>query len=238
MILIFDLNGGFTDMLKDLVSIYNFTSKYKYRFTIRNATCRPYDNPNIFEKYSIDNLINIKSFKNIEYFIEYSKIVNKINKTNIYDFFKYKIQGRLWKGHKFINENDVVKSIISCNKEYINIGGSFWYYTNLYDMNQVSDVFKTLIPNDKILKAFNENNINVKYNCIHYRYESDWIPILKRNKIPYIVPPFDELINNLPFKTKHLIYICTSNIEELHSKNLLNNKLETYNNIIYKKKII
>jgi hypothetical protein len=236
MILIFDLYGGFTDMLRDLVSIYNFTSKYKYNFTIRNATCRPYNNPNIFEKYPIDNLINIESFKNNEYYIEYSKIEKNINKLNTYDFYKYKINGRLWKGNKFINKNDIIKSIINCTKEYINIGGSFWYYTNLYDMDQVSDIFKTLIPNDRILKAFNENIINAKYNCIHYRYESDWIPILKKHKIPYIVPPIDELINNLPFKTKHLIYICTSNIEELHEKKLLYNKLESYDNIIYKKK--
>jgi hypothetical protein len=62
MLLIFDLFGGFTDMLKDLTSIYKYVDTYKIHFTIRYATCRPIDNPNMFNSYPIHNLINTISF--------------------------------------------------------------------------------------------------------------------------------------------------------------------------------
>ncbi len=223
-------------MLKDLTSIYTFCSKYEYHFTIRNATDRPIEDPQIFRSYSVDNLINVESFKCNKYYIEYSKIMNIINETNTYDFFKDKVENRLWNNPNFLNINDVINSIQNTDKDYVIIGGSFWYYTSLYDMSKMSDIFKILIPSDKIKQELNINCINEKYNCIHYRYESDWIPNLKRDNIPYIIPPIDELIYNLPFKNKYPIYICTSNIEEFYSKKLLYNELETYNNILYKKK--
>lgn len=180
MILIFDLVGGFTDMLKDLTSIYNFTLKYKYNFTIRNATNRPIDNPNIFTSYSIDNLFDIKSFKYNQYYIEYNKIIDNINQHNTYDFYKYKIQDRLWKNYDFCSEDDVINCIVNTNYTYVLIGGSFWFYTRLYDFTQMVNIFKTLIPSQKIQQELNKNVINEKYNCIHYRYEDDWIPQLKK----------------------------------------------------------
>ena len=236
MILIFDLFGGFTDMLRDLVSIYNFTSKYKYNFTIRNALSRQAENNNVFFNYSIDNLIDVQSFKANEYYIEYSTIIDNLDDSNTYDFFKDKVEGRLWIDRNFLSEDAVIRNITDKNKEYVIIGVSFWYYTNLHDMYQICVVFKTLIPNSRILKEFNENIINQPYNCIHYRYENDWIPNLKNWGVPYIVPPLDELINNLPFNNKYPIYICTNNIENLYSLNLLYHKLEMYDNIIYKRK--
>jgi hypothetical protein len=120
------------------------------------------------------------------------------------------------------------------NKKYTIIGGSFWYYAGLYDMHGLANIFKMLIPSDAIMDEFNKNHITQIYNCIHYLYENDWNVNLRKNNIPYIVPPIDELIDHVPFKHKHLIYICTSNIGELHSKQLLNKELSQYDNIIYK----
>ena len=237
MLLIFDLFGGLTDMLRDLVSIYNFCLKYKYNFTIRNASSRSAEKPDTgYTSYSIDNLINVQSFTTNEYYIEYSTIIGNVNDSNTYDFFKDKVEGRLWKNRHFLSEDDVICSIKNTNKEYVIIGGSFWYYTNLHDMYQLARIFKTLIPSHKIIEELNANIITDNYNCIHYRYENDWIPNLRNWGIPYIVPPLDVLINNLPFKNKHLIYICTNNIENLYAQNLLHRQLETYDNIIYKKK--
>jgi hypothetical protein len=152
MILIFDLFGGFTDMLRDLVSIYNFTSKYKYNFTIRNALSRQAENNNVFFNYSIDNLIDVQSFKANEYYIEYSTIIDNLDDSNTYDFFKDKVEGRLWIDRNFLSEDAVIRNITDKNKEYVIIGVSFWYYTNLHDMYQICVVFKTLIPNSRILK--------------------------------------------------------------------------------------
>lgn len=233
MILIFDLIGGFTDMLKDICSIYNFTLKYKYNFTIRYATCRSIDNLSIYSKYSVDNLFDIQTFKYNQYYIEYSKFIDNINEYNTHEY-------RLWENNDVVNEgciiNSIINYIINTDKTYIIISGTFWYYTNLNNFEQMSDIFKTLIPSNKIMKELNKNIINEKYNCIHYRYEDDWIPYLKERGSMYVIPPIDELVNNLPFKNIHKIYICTSNIESLYSKNLLYNNIEMYDNIIYKKK--
>lgn len=235
MFLIFDLIGGFTDMLKDLNAIYNFTEKYSYTFTIRNATSRPYNNPCLWDMYAIDNLINTKSFEHNKYYVNYNKIQNKLNNSNTYDFYKNKVEGKLWLNRSFLKMNDIINCIDNIDKEYINIGGSFWYYSNLDNMEQIAKIFKTLIPSDKIIAEINKNPINEKYNCIHYRYEDDWLNCLKKEKIPYIVPPIDELINYLPFSNNYLLYICTSDIENLHLKKLLYHNLESYKNIIYKK---
>jgi len=236
MFLIFDLVGGFTDMLRDLVSIYNFTEEHSYKFTIRNSTSRQYNDPCTFTNYPIDNLINTKSFEHNKYYVNYIEIQNKLNDSNTYDFFKDKVKGNLWKNISFLKVNDVVNCINNCNKEHVIIGGSFWSYTNLYNMQQIANIFKTLIPNDKIIAELNKNHITEKYNCIHYRYEHDWINNLKKQGIPYIVPPIDELIHHLSFSNNYLLYICTGDIENLHSKKLLYHDLKSYKNIIYKEK--
>jgi hypothetical protein len=235
MFLIFDLVGGFTDMLKEITSIHNFTKKYSYKFTIRNCTSRPYNNPCSYSYYPIDNLINPKSFEHNNYYVNYIDIQNNLNDSNVYDFYKDKVEGKSWIDPSFLKMNDIINSINNSNKEYVIIGAGFWYYTDLHTMEQLADVFKTIIPSDKIITEMNKNHINEKYNCIHYRYENDWIPFLKKNGIPYIVPPIDELINSLPFTNNYLLYICTSDIENLHSKKLLYCNLECYKNIIYKK---
>jgi len=236
MLLIFDLFGGFTDMLRDLVSIYNFSLKYKYNFTIRNASSRAVENHEIYSSYSVDNLFNLQSFKSNKYYIDYCSITDDMNDSNTYDFYRNKVEGKLWKDRNFLREEEIINSINVNYKKYVIIGGSFWYYTNLHNMEQICSVFKTLIPNDRIINELTKNIINKHYNCIHYRYEHDWIPNLKNWGVPYIVPPIDELIDNLPFKNKHPIYICTNGIEKLHSLHLLYRKLETYDNILYKKK--
>jgi hypothetical protein len=234
MLLIFDLHGGFTDMLKDLVSIHNFTIKYKYYFTIRHATSRPINNPTSFTNYPIHNLINTKSFRCNKFYVEYQTIRHLTNKRNTYDFHKYHVNNKLWKNDNFLKESDVINAIKNTNTQFFIIGGSFWYYSKLWNYNQVAVILSHLIPSDKIVSEYNKYKIHGEYNCIHYRYENDWITTAKKNNTPYIVPPLDELLNNLQFTQKHSIYICTSNIQNLHSIGLLKNKLESYTNIIYK----
>ena len=103
----------------------------------------------------------MQSFKINEYYVEYSTIIDNLNESNTYDFFKDKVEGRLWKDRKFLKEDDIIHNITDKNKEYVIIGGSFWYYTNLHDMYQICMVFKTLIPN--VLKYYQ----HPVYSCFY-----------------------------------------------------------------------
>ena len=69
-LLIFDLGGGFNDMIKTLLCIIEFTTKNKYNFSIRYCTCRPQNKRKpVCEsvrlnnyKYEVTNLFDEKSF--------------------------------------------------------------------------------------------------------------------------------------------------------------------------------
>jgi hypothetical protein len=242
MILIFDLYGGFTDMLKDLVSINKFTNLHKIYFTIRYASVRSIDNPNTFNFYDVIELFDKSSFTQNEYYINYNSILNKINIENTYDFYSDKINEKLWCNNKKEYLNSIYSNIIqifkNCNKDYIIIGGSFWWYSKLDNICERAKNLKIIKPSKKILMEYNNNlkTIPKYYNLIHYRYEEDWVPNLKTAGIPYIVPPLDELLKHLPFNKKYKVFICCSMIESLTEKKLLYNDLSSYKNIIIKKK--
>ena len=101
MILIFDLFGGLTDMIKDLVSIIKFTNLHKLIFTIRNATCRQIDNPLLFSHYEIKELFDETSLHFLsQHYLNYDSILGKINSKNTYDFYDDKIKDNIWKENK------------------------------------------------------------------------------------------------------------------------------------------
>jgi hypothetical protein len=240
MILIFYLSGGFTDMLRDLVSINKFTILHKINFTIQYASNRPIHNPNIWNTYNIDELFDESSFIINDFYINYNTIKNKITTSNTYNFYKDKINGNLWDNDKQQYLNDIYFNILDffkeCNKEYIIMCGGFWYYSNLDNIDERLALIKHIKPSKKILLEYEKNKVllPINYNLIHYRYEDDWIPNLKISKTPYIIPPIDELIKYIPFNEKYDIYICCSMIETLNTKNLMYNKLSDYKNIIKK----
>jgi len=90
MILIFDITGGFTDMLKDLLCIYKFTDLHKIYFTIKTCTCRPFSNPCHCGQYDIEELFDTLSFSNNPFYVNYKEIENNITHENTYDFFRIK----------------------------------------------------------------------------------------------------------------------------------------------------
>jgi hypothetical protein len=240
MILIFDIFGGFTDMLKDILSINKFTCMHKIYFTIRNASFRSMDNLAEYRYYSVEELFHNSTFTSNPYYINFNELSNKINDNNSYNFCSDKIEGNLWSWDKRQYLNDIYSNILHhfniSGKEYIIVGGSFWYYSNLENIYERVELIKQIKPSNKILIEYLKNKevLPELYNLIHYRYESDWIPNLKMGKTPYIVPPIDELIQHIPFKNNYKIYICCSNIEKLKEQGLMYNELHTYNNILTK----
>lgn len=240
MILIFDLFGGLTDMIKDLISIIKFANSHKLFFTIRNATSRQIDNPLLHSDYEIKELLDEISLHSLsQYYLIYDSILDKINNENTYDFYDDKIKDNIWNENKRnILNNEYSQIITNCNKEYIIIGGAFWWYSNLVEnIEDRIEIIKKIKPSCKIYSEYLKNTTELPelYNLIHYRYEEDWIPNLKQANIPYIVPPIDELMKYIPFKNNYPVYICCSMMETLHDKKLLYDTLDKYPNILKKK---
>jgi hypothetical protein len=134
----------------------------------------------------------------------------------------------------------MLDNINHSNKEYIIIGGQFWYYSKISFMKYIKKITEKITQSKKISDEYqrNLNLFNCKFNAIHYRYENDYINHFKKRNLntPYIVPPIDELIENIPFKNNYKIFICTSMIESLYEKKLLYKELVNYDNLIFKYK--
>jgi len=241
MFLIFNLLGGFTDQVKDILSINKFTIANKIHFSIRFTTCRPIDNPCHFNQYNAEEMFDMSMFCSInEYFIPYSEISEKITQENTYDFYMEKVNGKLfkpeWNQYFAKLYSDILNILYNCEKEYIIVGSAFRHYSGMDNLLERKDLMKHLKPSQKILDELNKNRavLPKHYNCIHYRYEKDWIPCLTRSNTPYIVPPIDVLIKDTPFKNNYKIYICCSAIELLKERGMMQNDLQTYDTILTK----
>jgi hypothetical protein len=199
------------------------------------------DNLTEYYFYSIEELFDDETFITNPYYINFNRISANINNTNSYNFYQDKIKNNLWSNDNRDYLNNIYLNILKyfndSNKEYIVVGGSFWYYSNLDDIYERVNLIQKIKPSKKIMEEFlnNKKDLPKLYNLIHYRYEPDWIPNLQITKIPYIVPPLDELIKYIPFKDNYDIYISCSNIEKLQEKKLMYYEINTYNNILIKK---
>ena len=89
--LIFDLGGGFNDMIKTFIHIIDFTSKNNITFTIRYCTARPQDlSKTIVDNsiklnnymYDVTNLFDEKTFLIYDNYISYNKIQENITQSN------------------------------------------------------------------------------------------------------------------------------------------------------------
>jgi hypothetical protein len=246
MILIFDIIGGLNDMFKDFIAITQFIKTTGFNFTIRYVTTRDLATPWIFNKYELNNLFNEQTFFNNDKYISFELLKNDMNNENTYDMFSLHIKRFLWnkKFCSFLRRKsiDLIETIQKSKSKYFIIGGSFWSYYHKYIFN--ISYLNLIIPSNKILECYNKiikrinqfGDVPIKYNFIHYRYENDWIPVLKKLNREYIVPPLDLLIEQLPFKNNYPIYIATSNILLLHKnkEGLIKNEINTYANILYK----
>jgi len=239
MILIFDSIGGLSDQKKNITSAINFCNENNFKFTFRNATCRPINDPTVYRLYNFNEFFDPNTFSIYKNYVIYDTIKNNINHDNTYDFFKEKIVGKCFRNEykDYLKDikNNIKNILLDCKKEYVIIGGSFWsYYGYVYDENIIHNIIQ---PSSKIVKKYNEimNKLNCKeYNFIHYRYEEDWSNLLNRQNKIYKRPLLDTLIENIKFKRDLPIYVCTSCIEKLHDNKWMLKPLTEYSTILYK----
>ena len=78
MILIFDSFSGLCNQFLDIQTAINFSTKNKYYFTFRYCSFRQND-IKLFTNKSFDSLFDKNMFKNINYYIDFENIKNKIN---------------------------------------------------------------------------------------------------------------------------------------------------------------
>lgn len=251
-LLIFDLGGGFNDMIKTLISIIDFTSKHSFQFTIRYCTCRPQDNtktvPEVIKKncnrYEVTNLFDEKTFLIYDNYVSYHKIKDEVTKENSYDFHRDKIMGNLFNADKKLYMDDITKNLSSilkkCDKKYIIVSSGFCFYAKTCRILEKwnKEFYDTLIPNEKIIDEYNNimKDIHEPYNFIHYRYEEDMRGLATKTQGEYYTPPLDVLLENNLFKNNtYKIYVATSTIEQLHDKNLMQKEVGCYPSLLYKK---
>lgn len=251
--LIFDLGGGFNDMIKTLICIIEFTSKYNFDFTIRYCTARPQNHqkpvPDCISKnkykYDVINLFDERTFLIYKNYISYNDIKNSLAEDDTYDFYQDKIHDVLFKDNKKdeldIISNNLVTIFNDCFPKHIIVGGGFCFYANCCNINiwktQTLEFYKTLIPNKKIVDEYLllSSTIEKPYNFIHYRHEEDMRSLAVKMCGKFDVPTLDVIIDANLFKNNsHKIYIATSCIETLHKRGLLNNELCKYENLHYK----
>ena len=254
-LLIFDLGGGFNDMIKHLITIIEFTEKYNYKFTIRYCTARPQDNTytlpdeikNNDYMYDVLNLFDEKTFNIYKNYVSYNSINHEITLYNTYDFYSDKIKDNIFKHDKKTILDEVslnINTIINnCNTPYVFIGRYFCFYIKPNITNeQYIDYLSTLIPNKKILETYEiiKTYIHKPYNFIHYRHENDLLYHPCYNKLnDFFVPKLDEILDINFFKNKnHNIYLASSNIQNLNNIGLLKSDIDQYSNIIYKKHLL
>ena len=114
-LLVFDLGGGFADMIKTILCIVDFTSKNNFKFTIRYCTCRPQDKTKPVSEniklnnysYDVTNLFDEKTFLIYDNYVPYNTVKEKIIEENTYDFYTDKILGNLFDNNKKEYMNNV-----------------------------------------------------------------------------------------------------------------------------------
>jgi hypothetical protein len=254
-ILIFDLGGGFTNMLMHLASILCFTKNNGYKFTIRWCTARPQDidkqhslnsavdkrtGKKVYNMYEVMNLFDEATFFVHDNYISYSSLEEDLCNGDVYDFYeKYKVintQNELSKNH--IKEV-VINEINMSSSKYIIMGPNVSILPNsdYHPIFNTKAFRNTLVPSQIVVDEYNKiiQNIGSQYNFLHYRHETD----MKKYSImvcgEYFVPKIDDILRANLYKNNELkTYIATSVIETLHEKNLMDKPLDQYNDICYK----
>lgn len=213
MILIFDVYSGLCNQMMDINCAINFCIINKIKFSFRYCTFRDNNNLHLFYDVPFEKLFNINNildnFKLENLYENYNNLKHKINKNSTFDNKTRCIY--------FINKNiSIYNQLKNLNKEYI-ILKQFWPINNLnLDYNTIID----LKPSNKIYEIYKKIIIDfpLKYNSLHYRFESDF-----KNHFKCDIKPLNSILETLKFKNKSLkTYIATSNIYECINKSEMN----------------
>ena len=223
MILIFDSFGGLCNQFLDIQTAINFSNKNKYYFTFRYCSFRQND-LKLFYNKSFDSLFDKNMFKNINYYIDFEKIKNKINENNTFNL-QQKRTIELFK-----NENELNQLIKNTKFKYIVLSQFF----SICQFNKLKNYYIKIKPNPKLYSIFlniKKHLLPEKYNFLHFRYENDFTSFFNINYVLSI----DSLLQRLNFKNKNFkLYIACSDIKNLSKTIYLANDIYSYKNILFK----
>uniref|UniRef100_A0A6C0H180 GDP-fucose protein O-fucosyltransferase n=1 Tax=viral metagenome TaxID=1070528 RepID=A0A6C0H180_9ZZZZ len=222
MILVFCTVNGLTNQINDIISGISFCLINNYKFTFKNCQFRNKDLVSFyyedFEKlFNISKLIkDLHILKNL--YIDYNSI--ELNKSNTFNI------DNVWSSYLF--NNNFEEEIKKIDKTYIILP----YFHTISKMENIVEITNKILPSSKIINLYDniKNSLfsdNQKYNCIHYRYEQDFIDHFKVK-----IEPFKTLFLRIKnkFKDKSLkIYIACYNL-----KYIININDNIYNLIVIK----
>ena len=228
MILIFDTFSGLCNQFMDINCAINFCLINNVKFSFRYCSFRENDlisfnNKPFTELFNIDKIREDKICKEKfnSLYINFDKLI--IEENNTFNFNNTKRCIEL-----FDNSLNLLTQFENIKKKYI-IMKQFWPIYNLkYDFN----IYKLIQPSLILLNYYNniKSKLPKNYNCIHYRFESDFCNYFKLK-----VDKLENLLCNYKFKnTKIKTYIATSNIEQSINFDTIKLKIEygTNNNKI------
>jgi hypothetical protein len=217
MTIIFQTYGGLCNQFFDINAGINFCIKHNLKFSFRYANFRNNDLISWY-KVNFDNLFDTSFLEEFELYVDYKKL--DLNKENTTNFEENKRCIELY------TSNNILDKIKENKKEYLLLI-QMWPIHNF--SNDTICIYPKLLPSNKIMQVYNiiKNNLNPNnepYNCLHYRYEHDFINHFKITNLPKL----EELLENIEFKNKNnKTYVATTNI-----KNLIN--IKNYSNVIFK----
>jgi competence transcription factor ComK len=205
MILIFDTYSGLCNQFYDIQCAINFCIINNIIFTFRYASFR---NEDLVTWYNVpfSKLFDTTFLEKYPTYIDFDKL--NLNNENTYNY-----DGKLF-ANQMLVRNNITEQLVKIGKPHI-VLKQFW---DTYMFNKVvEDVYRYLIPSEKIIKKYKEikNDLNLidnNYNFIHYRYEHDFINHFRIKNMKSL----KDLILERKFTDKNLkIYIATTNIKKL-----------------------
>lgn len=215
MTIIFETYGGLCNQFHDINAGINFCIKHNFNFSFRYANFRN-DNLVSWYKVNFENLFDTSFLEEFELYIDYKKL--NLNKENTTNFEENK------RCIEMFTSDNIVAEIEKNKKEHILLIQIHPVY-----YNKIICIIPKLLPSKEIMQVYNTiksnlNSNNEPYNCLHYRYEHDFINHFKITNLPKL----EELLEKINFKNKNnKIYVATTNI-----KNLIN--IKNYPNIFFK----
>jgi hypothetical protein len=219
MILIFDTYGGLCNQFYDIQCAINFCIINNISFTFRYVS---YRNDDLVSWHNVPfpKLFDMNFLQKYPMYIDFYKL--NLNNENTYNY-----DGKLFANQMLVRDN-IIQQLVNIGKPYI-VLKQFW---DIYMFNKiVEDVYRYLIPSEKIIKKYTEikndlSLIDENYNFIHYRYEHDFVNHFGIKDMKSL----KDIILETKFSDKNLkIYIATTNINKL-----LENNFNNIPEVIYK----
>lgn len=203
MILVFDTFGGLCNQMMDISSAINFCIEYNISFTFRECCFR---NKDLISWYPM----KFSKLFDASFLQNYSSLYIDFSYCNLTQYNTFNFDGKL------------VSRMFTCNfeQELQNVSQTYVIlkqFSSVFDDSQTKiNIYPSIRPSKRLLtlyttirdKLLQENE---PYNCIHYRYESDFTRYFRLTNLESLESVLMRLKRR--FANPNLkIYLATSNV--------------------------